>query len=322
MTALTGPRGPERKGAGQNGAGRGRLRAVLFMVASAACWGLATVMSKGALDHAPPMTLLAVQLAASVAFLGVMILVTGQRVGLDRGATRAALSGALEPGLAYALGMAGLTMTSAASASMIGSTEPIIVVALAFLLFRVRTGLGQLAAIAVAMAGIALTSFSDSRDGGQAGLIGDGLIVLGTVFAALYVVVSSRLVTAIAPLPLAFLQQAVGLLLALLLLGLALILGLERIGRLPGAEGWALMIGSGVVQYALAFWFYLLALRRLPVASAALFLALIPVSGIGGAAVFLGETITALQALGCALIIGAILSTAWSGAGPGARSGH
>ena len=308
MTALS-----ERKGAERKGAGQSRLRAVLFMVASAACWGLATVMSKGALDHAPPMTLLAVQLIASLAFLGIMILVTGQRVGLDRGAARAALSGALEPGLAYALGIAGLTMTSAASASMIGSTEPILVVAMAFLLYRVRTGLGQLAAIAVAMAGIALTSLSDGQGGGRAGLVGDGLIVLGTLFAALYVVVSSRLVTAIAPLPLAFLQQTVGLLLALLLLGLALVLGLERIERLPGAEGWALMIGSGVVQYALAFWFYLLALRSLSVASAALFLALIPVFGIGGAAVFLGETITALQALGCALIIGAILSTAHSG---------
>ena len=308
MTALV-----EQKRAEQKGAGQSRLRAVLFMVASAACWGLATVMSKAALDHAPPMTLLTVQLIASLAFLGAMILVTGQQVGLDRGAARAALSGALEPGLAYALGIAGLTMTSAASASMIGSTEPIIVVALAFLLFRVRTGLGQLAAITVAMAGIALTSVSDGRDGGHAGLAGDGLIVLGTLFAALYVVVSSRLVTAIAPLPLAFLQQTVGLLVALLLLGLALLLGLERIERVPTAKGWALMVSSGVIQYALAFWFYLLALRRLSVGSAALFLALIPVFGIGGATVFLGESITGLQGLGCALIIGAILSTARSG---------
>lgn len=299
--------------AGGQAAAQSRGVAFALMTASAACWGIATVMSKGALAYAPPLTLLTAQLIASLAFLAVMIAIAGKPVRLDRGARRAALSGVLEPGLAYALGIAGLAMTSAANASMIGSTEPLIVVVLAFVLFRVRTGRRQLAAVAVAMAGIALASVADGPMNASA--LGDGLVVLATVFAALYVVVTSRLVTKIAPLPLAFFQQSVGLIAAALLLGVAYAAGFERIEAMPSVRGWWLIVSSGIVQYALAFWFYLLALRTMPVGTAALFLALIPVFGIGAAAVFLGEEITTLQAIGCTLIIGAILAAARQGHG-------
>ncbi|ANK72926.1 MULTISPECIES: EamA family transporter [Ensifer] len=48
-----------------------------------------------------------------------------------------------------------------------------------------------------------------------------------------------------------------------------------------GAGMLALALISGIVQYALAFWLYLIGLKRLPVSTAALFLTLTPVFGIG-----------------------------------------
>jgi drug/metabolite transporter (DMT)-like permease len=67
------------------------------------------------------------------------------------------------------------------------------------------------------MAGVAI--FTGVPDTGVTGsLLGDGLVMLGTVFAALYVVVSSRLVSQVPPAALAALQQSVGLVATLLLL--------------------------------------------------------------------------------------------------------
>jgi hypothetical protein len=36
------------------------------LLLAAACWGIGTVMSKGVLDHVPPLTLLVIQLAANL----------------------------------------------------------------------------------------------------------------------------------------------------------------------------------------------------------------------------------------------------------------
>lgn len=51
---------------------------------------------------------------------------------------------------------------------------------------------------------------------------------------------------------------------------------------------------------------YLSAIRLMPVSIAAQFLFLIPVFGVGGAYLFLGEHLTLVQGLGMAITIGAI----------------
>lgn len=284
------------------------MMAVGAMVLSAACWGSATVMSKGALAAFSPPVLLALQLLASVAFLWVAAGLTGQKVALDAGARRAALSGLLEPGLAYAIGTFGLMLTTAGNASLIATTEPLLIVALAWLLFRERVDARTAAAILAAMTGVAMVT-GGHRGGDTGSLLGDGLVVLGTLFAALYVVVSSRLVTHVPPVALAALQQAVGLVFALVLLvaWLPLAAVFDQIAR-ADARLIGLALLSGVVQYALAFWLYLIGLRQLSAGTAALFLTLIPVFGLSGAVMFLGETIQALQAAGALIIVAAVAS--------------
>ena len=292
---------------------RRRMGAIALMTASAACWGFATVISKSALDHAPPMTLLALQLSASLAFLLVMIALHRQTLRFNAAAGRAALAGTLEPGLSYAFGIAGLALTSASNASMIGATEPIVIVLIALLVFRTGASLARLGAIAVAFIGVMFASAAQAgSDGAGTHVLGDAMVALATVFAALYVIVTSRLVTQIHPLPLAFMQQAVGLAFVVVVLAAALGAGLETVERLPSARGWMLIIVSGVVQYALGFWFYLMALRHMPLDLAALFLALIPVFGVGGAVAFLGEGVSPQQGLGCLMIVAAVVWSARS----------
>jgi drug/metabolite transporter (DMT)-like permease len=280
------------------------------MVGSAACWGLATVMTKDVLSDLPPFTTLALQLSASVTVLWLAVALSGQRV--PAGGGRAALSGLLEPGLAYGVGVPGLALTSAAAASVISASEPAVVILVAALFLRSRPGAAAILAVIVAMAGVVLITAGAAETGGTRTFLGDALIVAGVVFAALYVLSSSHLVQHIPPLALSALQQTAGLGAALLFLATALATGWEVLPSPPATVVLAAM-ASGVVQYAAAFWLYLRGMQVLPVQTAALFLTLTPVFGVAGAVAFLGESVTALQAMGSLLVLAALVGLARRG---------
>lgn len=267
-------------------------------------------MTKGALDAMPPFTLLAIQLGASIGFLWIATLATRQKISFDRRAGKMALSGLLEPGLSYGVGVPGLAMTSAAHASVIGAAEPVLVSILAWLLLKERPTLGIAASIVVAVTGVALVSLAETETSSASSSAGDLLILLGTVFAALYVISSRLFVAELAPLPLATLQQSVGFVFALLLFLGVWLTGIETLPDEITLQSLLLAIASGLVQYALAFWFYLIGLRKLPAGTATLFLTLVPVFGVGGAMLFLGETMAPYQWAGCGLVLAAIFAMA------------
>lgn len=293
---------------------RTALRASLALAGSAACWGLATVATKGQLAAVPPLPMLALQLGASVAFLWTAVLVTRAPVRLDRAALRASLSGLLEPGLAHTAGTVGLALTTASTTTLINAAEAPVTVLLAWVFLRERVGRQTLFVAAAAGAGVLLVILPDlaGATAGLAGLAdghlaGDALVALATVLAAAYVTVSRRLVFGMPALPLAALQQAVGLLCTLVALALAAAAGWGA----PWAEGpspgtLALAALTGVVQYAIAFWLWLAGLRHLPASRATLFLALIPVFGVAGGAAFLGERLGLAQWIGAAVVILAV----------------
>lgn len=281
------------------------------MIGSAACWGFATVMSRGLLDTFAPPPLLVVQLTASVLFL--LVLAVRERPSRYLGGrlARASLVGILEPGLTYILGLAGLSLTTAGNASIISATEPLLIVALAWLLLRQRVSPRLLAAILAAAVGIVLVAAPNPGSSiGVQQLTGDALVLLSTLFAAAYVVVSSRFTSSIPPATLAAGQQLVGLALAALFLAGTHLLGFyEQDWTLitPGVLAFAAL--SGIVQYALAFWLYLIGLTYLAPAAAGLWLSLTPVFGILGGLLWLGEIPTPLMLLGTLVIIGALVST-------------
>ena len=59
-----------------------------------------------------------------------------------------------------------------------------------------------------------------------------------------------------------------------------------------GGFAWLRALVSGIVSYGLAFWAFLAGLRRTIPATAAVYLNLIPVFGIGGGWLLLGERFT------------------------------
>jgi drug/metabolite transporter (DMT)-like permease len=274
----------------------------VLMVASAATWAAGLVLTKVALDvtGAAPGSVLVVQLIASVGALAAACAVTGARLA---GAWRHGWVGLLEPGIAYQFALAGLALTSAANASVLGSLEPVMVPLIAWVLLRERPRPRLLVVIAGATVGSVLVAFS--ADGGSGSWAGDGLIVASVAAAALYVVVASRQVAAVAPLPAALTQQVWAL-------GLVLGCQLVAAGPLPSATpGHLLLIAAaGVLNYALPFWLYLTALTRMPVARAATYLTLIPVFGVLGAVLVLGERVTWLDLVGGALVVASLVADA------------
>jgi drug/metabolite transporter (DMT)-like permease len=285
----------------------GRLLAMAAMIGSAACWGGATVMSRDLLQHIQAPTLLVIQLAASVAVLMLLAIPHRPLQYVSASLGRISLTGILEPGLAYSVGLWGLSLTSAGSASIIGSTEPVFIILLAWLISRGAPSKKLVACVSIAIAGLLLVSYDPTQNGETRSVIGNLLIAVSTMFAAMYVVLSARFADRYPAAVLAGSQQ---------LVGLACATGIYLIGRISGfiePESTELTFklvayaaASGVVQYAMAFWLYLIGLRYLSAGAAGLWLTLIPVFGVSGAYLWLHEVPTLPMLMGMALVIAAV----------------
>jgi len=158
-----------------------------------------------------------------------------------------------------------------------------------------------------------LTVGSQPANGGQI-LLGNLWILLGTFCAAFYVLLSRRAVADHDPLILSALQQTIGLV-CIVLFSWKFGVGFQFSSTIP-IQIWLMAALSGIVQYALAFWLYLSAIRLIPVSIAAQFLSLIPVFGVGGAYLFLGERLTLIQGMGMTITIAAVSQISRSQSSP------
>jgi drug/metabolite transporter (DMT)-like permease len=287
---------------------RSRRFYAVFAVLATLCWGAGVTMTKIALQDFPPPQLLIIQLLASVACLLLVALVLGQ-VPRSMGATiRVMWLGALEPGLAYFLGLEGLKRVSASEAVVLSSTESVMVVLLAWLIFRQVPKSAAIVLSILGGIGAVLVGGEHWSLGGQS-LLGDLLIIGGVLCAAGYVVNSARVSADIEPLPALIGQQLVAIVVAL---ALSWVLADHSSPMVQvGWRGWAMALASGVVQYAAAFWFYLWALKGITTTAAGLCLNLIPVFGLLIAMPVLGERLSALQWVGAVVIVVSVAALTW-----------
>jgi drug/metabolite transporter (DMT)-like permease len=141
---------------------------------------------------------------------------------------------------------------------------------------------------------------------GSSAFWGNLFVLMGIACAALYVVLNQREIPNLDPVVMVGLQQLVGLLMALIALGLAWGLG-EPIMLEPLAWwAWGLLALTGVIQYALAFGLYFTAQRNMPANETALYLTLTPVFGLAGSVMFLGERLNPTQWFGASVIVASI----------------
>jgi len=273
------------------------------MVLATACWGFATVISKGVLAYFPALTLMVIQLTASIACLWAALVAKRVRIAFDRRILLPAFLGLLSPGLADTISLFGLTLTTVSMNTLIWDFQPIVIIGLALVILRERVTRPLAAFSLLATLGVVLVAGVDLNARGNGILIGNLLTLVGVFFCSAYIVLTRRIVSILDALPLVALQQTVSW------VGVLAIWTTELMGHppqnfltiSPAIWGWAVV--SGAVYYGLAFWLYITGLKRTSASVAGFFINLVPIFGIAGAYIFLTERLSPIQWVGAILIL-------------------
>jgi len=273
---------------------------VALLAAAAACWGVGTVITKQVLTDVRPLTLLPVQLLASCTFLTVVAVATRSRVTWSPAMRRLTALGVLNPGLAYAVSLIGLTLITASLSVLLWATEPLLIVLLAVAVLREHVPKGVAAAILLALAGVVLVVYSPGSSGSPTGV---ALTLAAVGACAVYTVLARGWLLDDGSLTVALTQQAAALGFAVLLATAVQVLGGEawNLSELS-APDWGAAAASGVLYYGLAFWLYLTGLRQVSASVAGSFITLVPVFGVA-AGYLVGERLTARQWVGAVVVV-------------------
>jgi probable blue pigment (indigoidine) exporter len=294
--------------------------AVAALVAAAACWGVGTVVTKQVVDDIAPLTLLPMQLAASCAFLLTFEVVRHEPLSWSPSVRRLGALGALNPGLAYALGLIGLTTITASMSVLLWALEPVVILVLAAFVLREHISAVLAASIAVAIAGVLLVVCQPGASGAAVGIT---LTLVSIGCCALYTVLTRRLMLDDSSLNVVVAQQIIALVFAGLLATAVTVVGgtgWDAVGLDSGV--WLGAAASGVLYYGLAFWLYLTGLQHVTASYAGAFLPLIPVFGVTTGYV-VGERLEPRQWLGAAVIVAATAAITSQQRGPrNPRSRH
>jgi probable blue pigment (indigoidine) exporter len=278
-------------------------RDLLLLALAAACWGLGTVASKRATDEMPALVLFPIQLAASVIVMAVVMRLRG--LSLRGSPTLLSRLGILNPGLAYALGLIGLTYISASLYVLLWALEPLLILLFAGIFLGEGISRRFVLFSALAAAGMGLVVYDPSTSGQWHGVL---LVLAGIACCAAYTVIARRWVgTSDSTAQVVLAQQAYALVFAIALtLAVALIGGIRW--SVVSPTGLLSAVGSGLLYYAAAYWFYLSALRRVPASLAATAFYLIPVFGLGASFALLGDRLEPGQWLGVGIVVVAVVS--------------
>jgi len=286
-----------------------RAAPLLVLIASAAVLGLAPILVR--LADAGPAAVGAWRLAFALPLLWLLVWRAAPAAGETRGPGRpSALMGLAA--LFFVLDLSfwhySIGFTSVANATVLTNLTPVIVTAVAWLMFRERPRALFLVALAVALFGAwTMSAGADGRQGSNPPLGDLFAAVTALWYAGYFLTVKAARGRASAGRIMLW-TSAIGL---PLLLGVALALG-EPL--LPGsAAGWWACAGLGVVHVAGqggVAW----SLGRLPAALTAVTVLIQPVVAAGLGWLLFAETMTPAQLLGGAAVLAGVVLAQWSAA--------
>ena len=286
------------------------LRANLLLLLTSIIWGFGFIAQRMGMDHMGPYFFNALRfLLGTVSLLPVWWLLRNRKSRSTRprsthkqfwilgGVTGIALScGAI-------LQQAGLQFTTAGKAGFITGLYLVIVPIIGFCL---RQRIGWLTILGAILATVGLYFLSVT-----AGFVigrGDTLVLLGAVFWAIHVQIVGHASRKVDPLQLAVVQYAI-------CSGLNFILALifEDVSMAPVLDAAGPILYAGLVSVGVAYTLQIIAQQHVEPSQAAILLSLEAVFAVLGGWMFLNETLSGRELLGCILMFAGMLLSQLTG---------
>jgi len=293
---------------------RSSLTGVYAALAGATfAFGLSFVAIKVSLRGFEPLLGAFLRFALAGAVLYVAWLVFG---GAERKAKRAsrselarlALLGLVSLTVYISLENLGIARTSAGVAAVLAGAIPVFVIALNSFTLREPTGARQWAGVLLSFAGIVgLVAFGAGIDGGT--LLGNLLVLGASLAVAVYTLMARRLMVDRSALYVTTYQHFFG---ALFIVPAVVVEALVAGVRTPEPAAVGGVVYLGIAASAVGYMLFNYTLRYVEASKVSVFTNLVPVVGIAGAYLLLGERFSLGQAI-AALVVGAGVWLANSG---------
>ncbi len=271
-------------------------------------WALSFPFLKLALDDFPPLTLAAVRFAiATPLFLALLLLLGGGLASLRRLTRRhwflLILWGLFSTTISNITQNIGMQWTSASVTSIIQSSGPILAALLAIALLGERYTHLKLTGGVVAVIGTVGIVTGGGLELEGMSLVGNLLIVASELSYVAGGIVAKHVLRDVDP----YTMMAVGVPIATVPLAIGAAFE-DPVGSIAGASptAWGSVVFLAIGPTVAAMTLFYMVLKRVELSRLVYFVYLIPVIAVAASVVMLGETITLLQALFAAMIIGGV----------------
>jgi len=279
-----------------------RVFAALSLLLVMLIWGSTFVVTKAAVADVPPLLLAFLRFALASAILVPTAQAHGGLSALPRPLPlrELALMGLTGVAIFFAGFNLALAHTTATDGALIQGTIPAVSALVAAVVLGERLGPGRALGIAASVAGVALVVVAGGGSDAAPNRVLGNLLMVGTVVAWVVYSLVGRRLRAVSGLATTAYSTLLGTL--VLVPAVAVELALRPRPTLT-AEGLVAVAYLGVVASAFAFWLWNRALAVLDVAQATAFINLVPLVGVAGAALVLGEPFTLAHLVGGAFIV-------------------
>ncbi len=236
----------------------------------------------------------------AAALIGFFLLATGQRIPFAaiRKEVPLLLFSGMAMGINWILLFEAYKYTTVSAATLSYYFAPVIVTLVCPVLFREKLTARQILCFLMSTLGLVLITGTGTRGGGT-DLIGIGFGLGAAVFYAA-VILLNKFIKNVEGIHRTFLQFLAAI---VVLLPYVLLSSGMTLGRLDGL-GWINLLIVGLVHTGLTYCMYFSSLKELPGQKAAILSYIDPLVAVLISVTLLGEVMTAVQALGGALILG------------------
>ncbi|HUZ79112.1 MAG TPA: DMT family transporter [Thermoplasmata archaeon] len=269
------------------------------------------------LDYAPPIWFAFLRAALGAAATWLLLLSLGRLKRLPaREAAYALLLGIPAMGIVLSFQLLGMLTVGAGQASVYGNSVPLWIL-LFVIAFGRRPDRMLLAAGALGFIGTAVVAFGSAAGLGSGSLVGALLLLVAAALWGLTSLLARR------TFPLEHLETVNAW---ELLSASAVLIVWALLTESPNAIHWSepflfAILWTGAIGIGIAYTIWYLLLSRARAAEFSQYLFVVPLIALGISAAFLGEAVTALQALGIAMVLGSVYLVSRS-SGSEAPSAH